>query len=382
MENSERCDTYRGPLSFTPTLHDDVDDASIGERTLITLEEGVRHVLAHWKIILLGQILSLLTASTGAAQASLYLECNVSAPSFSIAIIFLLLSLFLIPLYLHRKDDSFDTGKQARIFGIPLRAPLAVYFLIATMEVQASFWTISAFRYTTLTSITLLDALSLPCAMILSRFLLKRRYIRVHLLGAAVCLAGVVVNMLADYKSDVHSAEGDPYPDKIVGDIYAFCGALMTGVIHVFSETLITDFSGPVEYLGVMGMFAFPFASVMSLLLERSEIANLFQGDGCSAVEGSLLLAVSAVAKGLALSGTASFLLISEAALLNLSLLTTDLWSATFSVLTEGITPSPLFWVALVVIFLGVFLYEMGPSPVAQHEEGDLRSGDTKFEIT
>lgn len=91
---------------------------------------------------------------------------------------------------------------------------------------------------------------------------------------------------------------------------------------------------------------------------------------------------MSAVAKGLALSGTASFLLISEAALLNLSLLTTDLWSATFSVLTEGITPSPLFWVALVVIFLGVFLYEMGPSPVAQHEEGDLRSGDTKFEIT
>ena len=369
----------RGPLGFTS--HDDVDDASIGERTLITLEEGVRHVLAHWKVILLGQILSFLTASTGAAQASLHLECSVSAPSFTIAITFLLLSLFLIPMYLRRKDDSFDNGKQAHIFGIPLRAPPAVYSLIAAMEVQASFWTISAFRYTTLTSITLLDALSLPSAMILSRFYLKRRYIRVHLLGAAVCLAGVIVIMLADYKSDIHP-EGDPYPDKIVGDVYAFCGALMTGVIHVFSETLITDFSGPVEYLGVMGMFAFPFASVMSLLLERSEIAKLFQGEGCSAVEGGLLLAVSVVAKGLAFSGTAGFLLVSEAAFLNLSLLTTDLWSATFSVLTEGITPSPLFWVALVVIFLGVFLYEMGPSPVAQHKEGDLWSGDTKFEIT
>jgi solute carrier family 35 protein F1/2 len=325
--------------------------------------------------------LSFLTASTGASQASLHLECNISAPSFSIALTFLLLSLLLIPLYLRRRNDHQKedaTGiKQPHLFGIPLRAPLAVYFLIATMEVQAGYWTYSAFRYTTLTSITLLDALSLPSAMFLSRFLLKRRYIKVHYLGAIVCLAGIVVNMLADYQSDVSLGEGDPYPDKIVGDIYAVSGAIMTGVIHVFSEALITDFSGPVEYLGVVGLFAFFCASIMSLVLERTEIAQLVSGNGCSAAEGGILLAASVLTKGLAFSGTASFLLVSEAALLNLSLLTTDLWSATFSVLTEGITPPPLFWAALVVIFFGVFLYEMGPgprkSPVILGEGGDTQ---------
>jgi solute carrier family 35 protein F1/2 len=383
--------SVRGPLGFKSLdNNDDDDDASMGERTLITLEEGVRHVLAHWKIILLGQVVSFLTASAGATQASLHLQCSISAPSFSIALTFLLLSLLLIPLYLRRrkyyeKDDA--TGiKQSHLFGIPLRAPLAVYFLIATMEVQAGYWTYSAFRYTTLTSITLLDALSLPSAMVLSRFLLKRRYIAVHYLGVTVCLAGVVANMLADYQSDVDLGEGDPYPDKIVGDVYAINGAIMTGVIHVFSEALFTDLSGPVEYLGVVGLFAFFVASIMSLVLERNEIAQVFSGDGCSAAEGSILLAASVVNKGLAFSGTAGFLLVSEAALLNLSLLTTDLWSATFSVLTEGITPPPLFWVALVVIFLGVFLYEMGPgpsrNPVAQDEEGDTQQGDAKYEIT
>jgi solute carrier family 35 protein F1/2 len=385
MENSERKSySVRGPLCFTSLDTDDDDDASMRERTQTTLEEGVGHVLAHWKIIVLGQILSFLTASTGATQASLHLECNISAPSFSIALTFLVLSLFLIPLYLRRrnnceKDDA--TGiEQSRFFGIPLRAPLAVYFLIATMEVQSVYWTYSAFRYTTLTSITLLDSLSLPSAMFLSRFLLKRQYVRVHYLGATVCLAGVVVNMLADYQSDVSLGQGDPYPDKIVGDIYAVSGAIMTGVTHVFLEGLITDFSGPVEYLGVVGLFAFFTASTMSLVLERNEIAQLFSGNGCSAAKGSILLAGSVLTKSLASSGTASFLLVSEAALLNLSLLTTDLWSATFSVLTEGITPPPLFWVALLVIFLGVFLYEMGPgpriSPVVQDEEGDAQQDD------
>lgn len=385
MENNERKSySVRGPLGFTSLDNDDEDNASMGERTQITLQEGVRHVLAHWKIIVLGQILSFLTASTGASQASLHLECNISAPSFSIALTFLLLSLLLIPLlYLrrrnhHQKEDA--TGiKQSHLLSIPLHATLAVYFLIATMEVQAGYWTYSAFRYTTLTSITLLDALSLPSAMFLSRFLLKRQYIRVHYLGATVCLAGIVVNMLADYQSDISLREGDPYTDKIVGDIYAVSGAIMMGVIHVFSEALITDFSGPAEYLGVVGLFAFFCASIMSLVLERNEIAQLFSGSGCSAAEHSILLAASVLTKGLAFSGTASFLLVSEAALLNLSLLTADLWSATFSVLTEGITPPPLFWAALVVISFGVFLYEMGPGPrksPAVHGEG----GDTQQE--
>lgn len=74
------------------------DNASLGAQTLVTLEEGARHALAHWKIVVFGQILSFLTASAAAAQAGLYLACNVSAPCFTIAMTFFVLSLFIIPL--------------------------------------------------------------------------------------------------------------------------------------------------------------------------------------------------------------------------------------------------------------------------------------------
>ena len=356
------------PLGVASYGGDQYDDnASIGAQTLVTLEEGVRHALEHWKVVLLGQILSFLTASAGAAQAGLHLECNVSAPFVSIAMTFFLLSFFLIPLYRQRGETIEDPSKP-QLFGITLRAPLAVYFLLAAMEVQASYWTVKAFRYTTITSITLLDALWLPTVMVLSRFLLKRRYMGVHVLGAMVCLAGVVVNMLADYTSDWQTIN-DPYPNKIVGDAFAVSGAMMMAVIHVYSEVFVSDVSGPIEYLGVVGFFAFPIALVASLLFERTENVYIFQGSECSAGMSSALLFTTVAAKSMDLSGTAGFLLISEATLLNLSLLTTDLWSAVFSILLEGIMPPLLFWAALVVVFLGIFIYEMGPSPAPHSHE-------------
>jgi len=343
------------------------DNASLGAQTLVTLEEGVRHALSHWKIIVLGQILSFLTASSGAAQAGLHLECNVSAPFLSIAMTFFVLSFFLIPLYRGQtRVNNFDDTRNPELFGMTLRAPVAVYFLLAAMEIQASYWTISAFRYTTITSITLLDAISLPTVMILSRFMLKRRYIGVHVLGALVCLVGACINMFADYTSQTAQ---NAYPKKVVGDFFAVSGAVMMGVIHVYSEVLVSDVSGPVEYIAVVGFFAFPMAFAASLIFERTESVNVFQNSECSAGLSSLLVIVSVLTKCLDMALTAGFLYVSEAALLNLSLLTTDLWSAIFSVLVERIVPPPLFWMALIVVFLGIFIYEMGPSPAPHTHE-------------
>ena len=53
-----------------------------------------------------------------------------------------------------------------------------------------------------------------------------------------------------------------------------------------------------------------------------------------------------------------------ESALLNLSLLTGDFWSVIFTVFKENIIPKPLFWLALILIVLGVIFYETVPSPM------------------
>ena len=63
------------------------------------------------------------------------------------------------------------------------------------------------------------------------------------------------------------------------------------------------------------------------------------------------------------------FVLISEAALLNLSMLTSDLYTTTFSVVAQDILPRPFFFVGLFMVLSGIFMYEMAPSPVAEYAE-------------
>eukprot|EP00977_Amphora_coffeiformis_P001548 scaffold296_cov102-Amphora_coffeaeformis.AAC.36 len=68
--------------------------------------------------------------------------------------------------------------------------------------------------------------------------------------------------------------------------------------------------------------------------------------------------------------GASIFLIMSEAAFFNLSLLTGDLWSVLFSIVAERIIPQSLFFVALVFVISGVVIYEMAPSPVLEDNKG------------
>lgn len=54
-------------------------------------------------------------------------------------------------------------------------------------------------------------------------------------------------------------------------------------------------------------------------------------------------------------------------ALLNILLLSSDLFAAIFDVMFNGVRLSPYFYVAFACIVVGIVLYEAGPSPAEQH---------------
>ena len=58
--------------------------------------ELLQHLKNHWKVLLLGQVLSFLLASAGAAQATLHLECGLNAPTFTMSVVYFFLSFHLI----------------------------------------------------------------------------------------------------------------------------------------------------------------------------------------------------------------------------------------------------------------------------------------------
>jgi solute carrier family 35 protein F1/2 len=230
------------------------------------LREGIRHASADWKILVFGQLLSFLLACGGAAQATLALNCSLSAPSFAIGLQYFVLSFSLIPVYLQGRRQSIEdqdriqevlsdnggsihnntgapssTAPYSFFFGrIPLQTPAWRYFLMSIMDVYANYFTVLAFKFTTITSVTVFDALAIPSAMILSRCFLSRRYTWIHLLGVASCMTGIIVNVLQDYKDDTDTGNDDAtsraYPHRLKGDFLSITGGILFGANNVLGE--------------------------------------------------------------------------------------------------------------------------------------------------
>jgi solute carrier family 35 protein F1/2 len=418
-----------------------MSDPSVPSSSFSILSIVSRRLQKNWKVIALGQCLSFLLASGGAAQATLHLSCGLSAPTFTMALVYLGLSIIHLPiLFWKRRQGSLcyrqgaerlsthDSDAITHQFGeeriptseenendrnIPRNNDDGVdvtasdsdtkpfswsfrwYLLLAFFDVEANAVTMLAFRYTTLTSVTLFDALAIPAAMIISRcivFRSSRRYHFLHYVGVIVCMVGVVLNVFQDYESDtaaVDSVDEEEYPHKMWGDLCAITGGLLYGLNDVLTEMTVSTTGGTTEYLGMLGACAFLISSVQSLVLEREEIREFFTGGGgfvagdgniatCSLQSGFLLLFAFVGVTICSYVGASRFLIISEAAFFNLSLLTGDLWSVLFSVFAERIVPRPLFFAALAAVLSGVVVYEMAPSPAlekVQQQQEQNRDG-------
>jgi drug/metabolite transporter (DMT)-like permease len=383
-----------------------------------SVQRAFANVKANWRVLAFGQILSFLSVATFAAQATLALDCSLAAPSFTIGIVYLILTSALLIVYhdaktnvtvvyaahlrqglledlsgaktthdassqrsgaSHRSADSsvigLSGGPQFLLFGlVPLHMHALAYFPIALFDVYANYFVALSLKYTTLTSVTLLEALAIPSSMIISGIFLKREYTTYHYMGVAMCLLGIVLNVVGDYTGTENNdgtvttgAYYVDYPHKVQGDVLAILGGVLFGASEVIGEVAIRNYGGIYEYLGMVGFWAVPVCALQVYYLEQEQVAKFFAyGDlrFCSIAAAWVLLALYSIAASINYLGTARFLRISDAAFYNISLLTGGIWSCTFSVLFEGIVPQPIFYIAAAMIVAGVVLYEMASSPV------------------
>lgn len=286
------------------------------------------------------------------------------------------------------------------------------YAVFAFVSVEASYLTFLAYRYTTLPSAALLDNTNILAAMIGSRIILKRRYSLTHILGALICCVGIFANIASDLEKSGEDAsdiddfseklEAVEYPKRMLGDILAILGGVFVGLSDVLIEMFVKDFVSVHEYLGCVGIFGTAIATVQALILERKQIAKIFAvgsgehlttkeiyerypDDPFNAPRSCPQETAIALVFGYALSTyifnycMSKFLSVSESALLTLSLLTSDLYSVLFTVFAQHIPPTGLFYVAFLLVIVGVVVYEMAPSPLEDgeddHDDGMMDTG-------
>eukprot|EP00934_Nitzschia_sp_Nitz4_P007437 Nitzschia sp. Nitz4//scaffold142_size57810//20997//23280//NITZ4_006494-RA/size57810-processed-gene-0.46-mRNA-1//1//CDS//3329536385//7427//frame0 len=316
--------------------------------------------------------------------STLYLHCTLSAPTFTMACSYFVMSAIHMVALRRRQNTEqqqqrefahnthqvlvIDQARYPFLFStLTLQRPPWQYFVIALLDLEANAATLLAFRLTTLTSVSLLDAFSIPSAMVLSFCFLGRKYKSLHFVGVIVCLVGVLLNVLQDYSADHSVQEEQAYPHRFWGDMFAILGGIMYGLSDVIAEVTVRRNGDTTEYLAMMGFFAFILAMLQSVLFEWDDIQTYLYGPStCSSGESWGILIGFVLVTVVGYMGGSKFLMISEAAFFNISLLTGDLWSIIFSVEEQKMVPNFQFFVALAIVVSGMILYEMAPHPVVQ----------------
>ena len=355
--------------------------------------------MPRWQIVVFGQVLSVLLGVMWASQATLYLKCKWNAPAFSCFWAYFLLSLHSIPLMC--KGRSIRKGRETAKSGttwflgtMPVEASPWVYFGMALLSFYGNYCYLLSVSLTTVTSISLVDAISVPTAMILSHCFLRRRYRKLHFLGAALCLAGVAIGVVVDFAANrIHQDDSvsdsyqdsdgsEEFPNKVMGDLLSCVGAVLFGINDVLAEYSVHRFGGTTEYLGMIGFFGIFFSAFQMVISERQIISDMLNGMvGCGGNILSGLLVAYVVGQFSRQTGLASFLTMSDAALLQLSLLTCDLYTALFSIIYQKILPRPSSWIAMAIVISGIIVYETSAPPHAGefevHEENKVEDNDS-----
>lgn len=426
---------FNDPTTFTIGKSD--CSVSIANSVAVsTIVDGVHHTISHWKIILFGQLLSFLLAAAGAASEELNQTCHVNVPLTQTTLVggfLMLLGAFKMrgwcagcclgrstkktdgdpvedshveesqnaiqsPLTGRESNPSFTADdintdgcisydesrrptSQPRPFcwGVQtIHTPWWVCLIASLAAVEGRYLLFLAFKYTSFSFIFLAQALALPSAMFFSKCILARHYRVSHVLGGLVCLCGIILSVVPDVTdSEVENSglSSDNMNKHLKGDILAVSGAVLLGLDDVLSEMLV-EHGGVGETLFVKWFFGLGISMAQLVIFERDSFEALFDDQGeasCTVSTRLYLLGGYAVFQILEMAGEVRFLGVSEAALLNISLLTSDLWAAAFSVVAEGLIPSGLYYVSLLFIIAGIVLYQAGPSPLDHATPSDIK---------
>eukprot|EP00850_Spirogloea_muscicola_P013481 SM000091S24639 [mRNA] locus=s91:459343:461917:- [translate_table: standard] len=225
--------------------------------------------------------------------------------------------------------------------------PWFYYAGLAVVDVEANYLVVKAYQYTSLTSVALLDCWAIPCVLLLTWLLLGTRHSRAQFAGVAVCIAGLLLVLLSD--SHVEDRAGGQHP--LLGDLLVLLGATLYATANVGEEYLVKH-ADVYQLLGMSGCFGASISLVQLLVLERSELLHFSWSPDAIAP-----FAVYAAALFLFYTLVPLMLKISGATLLNLSLLTADIWAV--AVRSWGFHEKVdwMYFVAFATVAVGLFVY-------------------------
>ncbi|CAN4099095.1 unnamed protein product [Withania somnifera] len=302
--------------------------------------------------LVLGQFLSLLITATGFLSSELARK-GINAPTSQSFLNYVLLAIFYGVFMVYRQEG--------------IKAKWYYYILLGIVDVEANFLVVKAYQYTSLTSVMLLDCWAIPCVLLFTWFFLKTKYRPRKLVGVAICIAGLVLVIF----SDVHAADRSSGSNPVKGDIIVIAGATLYAVSNV-GEFFVKS-ADMVELMAFLGLFGAIASGCQIGILERNELRSIHWSAGAA-----LPFVGFALAMFLFYSFVPILLKRSGATMLNLALLTSDMWAVLIRVFVYHQKVDWIYFVAFAAVAVGLLVYS-GRGKVEQDltdvaDEGIVRS--------
>ncbi|WOL16100.1 solute carrier family 35 member F1-like isoform X2 [Canna indica] len=285
--------------------------------------------------LVLGQFVSLLITSTGFSSSELARR-GINAPTSQSFLNYVLLAIFYGAFLIHRKQ--------------PLQISWYYYLILAIVDVEANFIVVKAYQYTSLTSVMLLDCWAIPCVILFTWLFLKTKYGFRKFAGVAICVVGVVIVVF----SDVHASDRSGGPNPLKGDLFVIAGATLYAVSNVGEEFIVKK-SSRVELMAMLGAFGAVVSAVQISILERNELRDI------KWTAGAVLPFIGfALAMFLFYSTVPVILKICGATMLNLSLLTSDMWAVLIRIFAYHQKVDWMYFIAFAATAVGLVVYSGG----------------------
>lgn len=292
-----------------------------------------------------GQFISLLITATG-VFSSLLANDGVDIPTVQSSLNYLLLSGHLL--------WAFPRGGTRH-----LAFPSWRYLLWAFCDVEGNYLVVTAYQYTSVASVMLLDCFTIPVVMVVSRILMGARYTRWHILACCICIVGLSLTVLSDALLKKDSGASTPQGPAWFGDVLVLLGATLYGFSNVQQELIVKGDCRRSEALGMLGMWGTVLSFLQAAAVERAALWS---------ISWNPRIVLCMLGFQLSLFGmyvlTSLFLQTGDAALFNLSLLTSDVYSVVFSWGVQHRSITWVYGVAFATTLTGLVVYHSQP-PIA-----------------
>ncbi|KAI4237812.1 MAG: hypothetical protein L6R40_005837 [Gallowayella cf. fulva] len=343
------------PAHAAPELAGLHDDAT-ATTTVEEVEASKKGWFAYFKtrdfyiVLLLGyalafQFLALCVTSTN-TFSSLLVAQRTSIPAFQTLFVYVLLNIIYTSYTLYRYGF--------KRYGRLLLKDGWKYIILSFLDVEGNYFTVLAYRYTTILSAQLINFFAIVTVVIISFAFLGVRYHVTQVLGILVCIGGVGILIGSDHITGATSSDGISKGNQVKGDLFALLGAACYGVSNVVEEFLVSK--RPLyEVVGQLGFWGMIWNGAQAGIFDKKQ----FQTANWSGKVGGYLTGYTLILT-LFYSSVPIMFRLASAAFFNISLLTGNFWGVCIGVKVFHLHIHWMYPIAFVCIIGGLLVYFVG----------------------